>query len=263
MEIVAADAGTAFDPQVVAILKRRYVELEKMATSMPPPEEAQLSKNIKIVRGSAPGAGYAESENAIPARKDQVDVILSVESALRELRGLLSISEEFGGALSIEETLAILATRLKRMVPYDTIAVFTAQNRMLTARFICGEDAAIFAAMEIPFDQGLSGWVAENRKPIANGNPAVESGYDSGRLKSALSVPLEAADQLFGTITLYRTLPNAFSAEDLHMMLAASNIFAAAVANSGQTRMPVPTRKNDFLPQPAFALQPVGQTLLN
>ena len=25
--------------------------------------------------------------------------------------------------------------------------------------------------------QGLSGWVAENRKPILNGNPSVEPGY--------------------------------------------------------------------------------------
>ncbi len=105
MEIVAGESGTAFDPKVVAILQRRYKELEKMATSMPRPQEAQLSKNIKIVRGSAPGAGYAETEDTIPAKKDQVDVILTVESAIRELRGLLSISEEFGGALSIEETL--------------------------------------------------------------------------------------------------------------------------------------------------------------
>jgi len=263
MEIVAGDAGAAFDPQVVAILKRRYIELEKLATSMPRPQEAQLSKNIKIERGSAPGAGYAESENAVPAKKDQVDVILTVESALRELRGLLSISEEFGGALSIEETLAMLSTRLKRIVSYETIAVFSAHNRVLTPKFTCGEDAAIFAAMEIPFDQGLSGWVAENRKPIANGNPAVEAGYDSRRLRSALSVPLEAADQLFGALTLYSTVPNAFSAEDLHMMLAASTIFAAALANFGQIKMPVTARKNDFLSQPAFVLQPAQQALLN
>jgi putative nucleotidyltransferase with HDIG domain len=254
MEIVVGEAGTAFDPKVVAILHRRYIELEKMATSLPRPEENRLSKNIKIERGSAPGAGFAESENITAVKKDSVDVILSVENAVRELRGLLSISEEFGGALSIGEILALLATRLKRIIPYGTIVVFSAHNRILTPKFISGEDSAIFAAMEIPFDQGLSGWVAENRKPIANGNPAVECGYHGDRLQSALSVPLEAADQLRGALTLYRTVPNAFRAEDLHMMMAASIIFATALANTAQTKTPVITRK---LAQPAFQPQPL------
>jgi putative nucleotidyltransferase with HDIG domain len=254
MEIVAGDAGTAFDPKIIAILQRRYVELEKLATSLPRPEETQLSKNIKIERGSAPGAGFADSDNAVPTSRDSVDVILSIETAVRELRGLLSISEEFGGALSVEETLALLSTRLKRMVAYDTIAVFSAHNRVLAPRYVCGEDASIFACMEIPLDQGLSGWVAENRKPIANGNPAAESGYHSGRLQSALSVPLEAAGQLAGTLTLYSIMPNAFRAEDLHMVMAASIIFAATLANTIQTKTPVTARK---LTQPAFQYQPL------
>jgi putative nucleotidyltransferase with HDIG domain len=263
MEIVAGDAGTAFDPVVVEVLTRRYIELEKLATSMPRPEEAQLSKNIKIERGSAPGAGFAESENVSPAQKDQVDVILSVEAAVRELRGLLSLSEEFAGALSTEEVLGLLATRIKRIVPYDTIAVFSARNRILTPQFTCGEDAAIIAAMEIPLDHGLSGWVAENRKPIANGNPAVESGYESGRLRSALSVPLESGDQLMGAVTLYSTAVNAFRAEDLHMMVAASGVLAAVLANAGQTKTPAVTRKNEFLAPAAFGIHSASQQLLH
>jgi putative nucleotidyltransferase with HDIG domain len=260
MEIVSGDSGTAFDPQVVAILQKRYIELEKLATSLPRPEESQLSKNIKIERGSAPGAGYAESENATSQGGDKVDVILSVESAVRELRGLLSISEEFGGALSVEETLAILATRLKRMVPYDSIAVFAAHNRTLVPKFVCGEDASALAAMEIPFGHGLSGWVVENRKPIANGNPAVEPGYNGRGLRAALSVPLEAGDRLHGALTLYAATPDAFRAEDLHMMMAASTLFAIALANTAQTKMPVAAKKTA---PPAYPLQPSPQLLLN
>ena len=263
MQIVAGDAGTAFDPRVVEVLQRRYVELEKLATSQPRPEEAQLSKNIKIERGSAPGAGFAESESAIAVEKDEVDVILSVEVAVRELRGLLSISEGFGSALSTEEVLGMLATRLRRMIPYDTIAVFSAQNRVLTAKYTCGEDAAIIRAMAIPLDHGLSGWVAENRKPIANGNPAVESGYEGGRLRSALSVPLEIGEQLMGAVTLYSTSPNAFRAEDLHLMVATSGILATVLARGCQMKIPAIDRKNDFLSTPAFAMHTSSQQLLN
>jgi putative nucleotidyltransferase with HDIG domain len=255
MAIVAGEAGTAFDPQVVEILKRRYVELEKLATSQSRSQEAPLSRNLKVERGSSPGAGFAECENAEPARQDPVDAILSVETALRELRGLLSISEEFGGSLSTAEILALLSTRLKRMVRYDTIAVFAAQSRVLTPKYTCGEDAGFFAALKIPLDHGLSGWVAENRQPIANGNPAVESGYDHARLQSALSVPLEAAGQLCGALTLYSTIPNSFRAEDLHLLMAVGPIFASVLANTGQTKTPVAPRK--VLATPAFQPRPL------
>jgi len=157
----------------------------------------------------------------------------------------------------------LLTTRLKRAVPYDTIAVFSAGSRVLTPKFTCGEDARLFASLEVPLDVGLSGWVAENRKPVANGNPAVEAGYDGGRLQSALSIPLEAGDQLIGVVTLYRFGLNAFSAEDLQLMLATSSVFVAALANATQVRVPVSTRKRDFVPHPAFALQQASQPLLN
>ena len=40
-----------------------------------------------------------------------------------------------------------------------------------------GENFRLFTSLEIPFGRGLSGWVAEQRKPILNGNPSVEPGY--------------------------------------------------------------------------------------
>ena len=42
---------------------------------------------------------------------------------------------------------------------------------------VTGENFRLFSSLEIPFGEGLSGWVAENRKAILNGNPSVESGY--------------------------------------------------------------------------------------
>jgi putative nucleotidyltransferase with HDIG domain len=252
MAVVASESGVSFDPRVVEVLQRRYVELERMATSMPQPEGAQLSKNISIKRGGAPGAGYADSPDAIQA-KDPVDVILSVEAAVRELRGLMSITEQFHPMIGSDEVAAMLAARLKRIVPFDAIAVFGIYNRGLTPKFVSGEDASALARLEIPFDQGVSGWVAHNRKPIANGNPSVEPGYQSGRLCSALSVPLEAGDRLAGVLTLYRTATNSFRAEDLQTVLAASAIFVKAFQPT-QKQMPVVARKPEFLAQPAFAL---------
>src|SRR5580658_5904207 len=48
MAKVASEAGRAFDPQVVAILHRRYVELEKMANEQPLQAPPKLSTDIKV-----------------------------------------------------------------------------------------------------------------------------------------------------------------------------------------------------------------------
>src|SRR5246127_2293427 len=61
MAKVAEDAGKSFDPKVVAILQRRYIELEKMANELPLQAPPKLSTDIKVERGSAPAAGFAES----------------------------------------------------------------------------------------------------------------------------------------------------------------------------------------------------------
>ena len=61
MATVASEAGTSFDPKVVAILKRRYIELEKMANEQPLQAPPKLSTDSKVQRGAAPDAGFAES----------------------------------------------------------------------------------------------------------------------------------------------------------------------------------------------------------
>ena len=50
--------------KVVAILQRRYVELEKLANEQPLQAPPKLSTDIKVERGSAPAAGFAEAAGA-------------------------------------------------------------------------------------------------------------------------------------------------------------------------------------------------------
>src|SRR6202041_2504452 len=58
---VVADAGKSFDPRVVAILRRRYIELEKLANEQPLQAPPKLSTDIKVKPGLAPAAGFETS----------------------------------------------------------------------------------------------------------------------------------------------------------------------------------------------------------
>src|SRR4051794_8842186 len=54
MKVVQKDAGSAFDPRVVEVLSRRYVDLEKLAKTQHKPESSKLSTEVKVTRGLAP-----------------------------------------------------------------------------------------------------------------------------------------------------------------------------------------------------------------
>lgn len=223
MEYVAKGAGKSFDPQVVAILQRRYRELEIKAKAAIG-DCVKLSSNVKVERGAAPAAGFAQAAEPLPAKKSSESRI-TVSAARREFQMLVETTSHAGGSLSLDETLALVGARLSKMVEYDGIAVYMLHEGKLVPRFVKGESFRLFSSLEIPLGQGLSGWVAENDSPMINGNPAVEPGYlnDPAKitaLRSAISVPLRSENGVIGALTLYHLGADAFSQDDLRLLLA-------------------------------------------
>ncbi|HZQ68706.1 MAG TPA: HD domain-containing phosphohydrolase [Terriglobales bacterium] len=232
---VSAEAGKAFDPRIVEILARRYIELERMAKEQPGHAPAKLSTDIKVERGLAPAAGFAEAESAIPAEQTtglQPVAPSNLGAALLEAQYLFELGQAF--PMRLEDLLSMLAARLKRLVPHDAIAVYLLQNEVLVPEFVSGDNARVFASLRIPEGEGLSGWVAENRKPILNGNPSVEPGYLNdptkySTLRSALAVPLEGSSGVVAVLALYRAQADAFSREDLRILLVIASKLALTV----------------------------------
>jgi len=226
MAKVAADAGKSFDPRVVAILQRRYVELEKLANAQPLQAPAKLSLDIKVERGLAPAAGFeASAGQDTDASESGEDSFELISTARQRAQEIIALSRRGGPSLSAEDILSLLAIRLKRLVPHDALAVYCPRNGVLTAEFISGENFQLFSSLKIPHGEGLSGWVAQNHKAILNGNPSVEPGYlnDSAKystLRSALAVPMEGSSAVAAVLALYRADQDAFTADDLGIVEA-------------------------------------------
>jgi putative nucleotidyltransferase with HDIG domain len=225
MAKVASEAGTSFDPRVVGILQRRYVELEKFASEQPMHAPPKLSTDIKVERGLAPDAGFAESAKTVSQGTTTQDRGDAMTWARQEARALEAFSQKLGAALSLEDLLSLLAVRVKHVVPHDSMAIYILQKDVLIPEFVSGENFRLFSALRIPIGEGLSGWVAQNRKPILNGNPSVEPGYtnDPSRfstLRSALAVPLEGSSSVVAVLALHRVKQDGFSREDLSVLQA-------------------------------------------
>ncbi len=219
MARVAADSGKSFDPKVVAILKRRYIELEKLATEQPMQAAPKLSTDIKIVRGSAPDAGFAES-TADRVAGSHTSARASLSQAQEIADDLLQVARKIGASLRPEDIFSLLSIRLHDVVPFDAMAVYCPQDDGLVPKFVIGDNYRLFSSLRIPLGEGLSGWVAQNHKSILNGNPSVEPGYlnDPTKysiLRSALAVPVEDDSRVIAVLALYRTGQDAFTAADM------------------------------------------------
>ena len=159
MEIVISESGKSFDPVIVDIIRRRYVELERMALSTRS-EKVKLSMDVKIERGLAPATGFAEL--AEPAREATsgeatADPLSSIASATQEAQMLYELTQDLGNSLSLQEALAFVGVRLKRLIPYETIATYIKRGDTLIPEYVSGENLRLFTSLEIPIGQGLSG----------------------------------------------------------------------------------------------------------
>ncbi len=251
MEMVAEQAGKQFDPEVVEILKRRYVELEALATSSSYlPEDAATPATYKVEKGEKPDAGFelASSHRGL----SQADFLSSIAAARHEAQTLFELTRDLGNSLSLDETLSLVSQRLRRLVAYDSIVVFLRTGDLLLPEFVNGENFRLLSSLEIPVGEGLSGWVAQNSKPIVNGNPEVEPGFPQTvkigtQLRSALAVPLEGVNGLVGVLTLYKAERDAFSSDHLRILQVITSKVALSIENVLKYRQAEDSATNDYL----------------
>ena len=251
---VEADSGKAFDPAVVNVLRQRYVELEAIAQkeSAKGHDGTRLSTDLKIMRGDAPAAGFEATKGIFKTNGNSNDFIESVAMARQEMEMLFDIGQNPEYPLRFEESLSVLGLRLQRMIPFEAIAVYLLQDDILVPAYVSGEDSKLFLSLEIPMGQGLSGWVAENRKPIVNGNPAVEPGYLNDpscttSLRSALAVPLETSSNVIGVIALYQDARDAFTKDHLRLLETLAPKLAASVEKYNRCPEPIDSLATDRL----------------
>jgi diguanylate cyclase (GGDEF)-like protein/putative nucleotidyltransferase with HDIG domain len=247
-------AGTWFDPRVVEILDRRFVELEHLAQIE---EKAGtltgLSKTARVRRGAAPAAGFEKGpEPTTIGQTDNADFLTSIASARQEAQTMFELSQDLGVSLSLSETLSLLSMRLRRLIPYDSIAVFVNRNGWLLPELVSGENFRMLSSLKIRVGEGLCGWVAENCKPIVNGNPQVEAGYvvDQEKhttLQSALAVPLEGLNDVVGVLAMYHANRDAFSPDHLRILLAVASKVALSVENTLKYQQAESSATTDYL----------------
>src|SRR5580692_2420137 len=237
MKKLVGESGKAFDPKVVDVLQRRYRSLENLAVAQSSGGGTPaLPAELKVTRGPSPDAGF-ENSRVSDAPGREATFLSSIAAARQEAQSLFELSQDLGASLSLGETLSVFSVKLRPMVPYDAIAIYILRDGILFPEYVNGDNYRLFSSLRIPFGDGLSGWVAQNKKPIVNGNPSVEPGYLNdptkfSTLRSALAVPLEGVAGVIGVLALYRAERDAFTSDHLRILLAVTGKMALAIENA-------------------------------
>jgi len=219
-----AESGLSFDPAVVKIVQERRHELESIARGHQTP---RLSTAVVVRQGAAPAAGLDHSGGRPLSQKETAQLLARVRE---EFAGLLANAQSLNTLLATGDILAIAVGRLKRVVPFDTLAIYAAGSSQLEPIHAAGDEEELYGALAIPAGMGVSGWVADNARAIVNANPVMEVAHLSGawttRMRSALAVPLDKSGDVLGVLSLYRAEPDAFSESDLRAAEIARTVLA-------------------------------------
>jgi diguanylate cyclase (GGDEF)-like protein len=130
-----------------------------------------------------------------------------------------------------------MSAKLGSLVPFSCAALFLidAEAETVRCRFATGTDADIIQRVTVRSGEGLTGWVASNRRPLVNARPSADleaAGMKTGtQLQSALVCPLLYNERFIGTLAVYH-VDAAFYRDDHRRLLDRISEQAAAVINN-------------------------------
>jgi diguanylate cyclase (GGDEF)-like protein/putative nucleotidyltransferase with HDIG domain len=229
--LIEQESGTALDPAIVkafrAVLPKLRADVQR-ADFAPP----RLAMRPKLSEG-APMLG---SPRAVSP--DRPSVFDDIAVAHREIYALYEIAQTMGTSLGVADTMALISSKLTSLVPFSTCALFLyAENSdSLYCRFATGTDSELIQQLALRTGQGLSGWVARNRRPLVNARPIADFEAAGSTLptalQSALVCPLLSGDLFIGTLAVYHTTPSFYQDDHRRLLDRVCEQAAAVIHNA-------------------------------
>ncbi len=222
------EAGRALDPSLVSI----FIDLlPALLAESAAEENARQSHHAEHASGDQTTAAGLRHGSAGSSAFENIAL------AHREIYALYEIAQSMGTSLGIAETMALISSKLTKIVPWSGCALFLNQGDgdSLKCRFAAGIDAPQLANMVVNVGEGLEGWVARNRRTLVNAKPhvtfeAVE--LATPQLHSAIVCPLYFNDAFIGCLALYHVDANRYSEDHRRLLERIAEQAGAVIHNS-------------------------------
>jgi diguanylate cyclase (GGDEF)-like protein/putative nucleotidyltransferase with HDIG domain len=229
--LLQQEAAKALDPAVVQMFIKNLAQLADEAESLDVAPGRRLSLEVASERGR-PAVGFQPESKGTTVFED-------IAHAHREIYALYEIAQTMGTSLGVSDTMALIASKLSSLVPFTSCSLFLydEEGETLRCRFATGTEADVIGSMTVRSGQGLTGWVARNRRPLVNARPSAdfEAAGVTARatmLQSALVAPLVFNDRFIGTLAVYHSKPDFYTDDHRRLLDRVSEQASAVIHNS-------------------------------
>jgi diguanylate cyclase (GGDEF)-like protein/putative nucleotidyltransferase with HDIG domain len=222
------EAGRALDPTLVELFVQMLPTLVAEANLEQSAAEAVVMPKVEGL--GTPVAGLAP-KGVLP------NAFENIAHAHREIYALYEIAQSMGTSLGVADTMALISSKLTKIIPWSGCALFLAQDEgdALKCRFAAGVDAPQLLNYTLKPGEGLSGLVARNKRTVISGNPGSTFealGLQAPHLRSAIVVPLHFNDAFIGCLALYHVDTNRYSEDHSRLMERIAEQASAVIHNS-------------------------------
>jgi diguanylate cyclase (GGDEF)-like protein len=222
LEILRAQSGTAYDPNLVQLFIDNIDELERTAAKesagMP---ELSFQKSLDT----------ADHPNTDSSSTIKGSVFHDFPGQMIHFAEFCSTAAE---QLELEEFLSIVSRRIGSLIPFSTCAFFLDDGEdHVKAAHVAGCFSETLIDYKLDLGKGISGWVAAHRRPMINTDAALDFQDQKDKfslLKYTLAVPILHGEDCLGTISLYGENALSYSQSHLNALQAIAGFIAPPIS---------------------------------
>lgn len=165
----------------------------------------------------------------------------TIAQANKELISLFDIAQTLSSTLEIDEVLALLAHRTRRMVQGSTCVVFMkdkTHTKRMVANTAVGRFEDAFSGARVRYGKGITGRAAKLGEPRCGHFDSDDLVFNRGiaisdlDFKSCVSVPMVSYGEVLGTINIYDVFRRTFTDDELRILTFVAHQAAIALQNA-------------------------------
>jgi diguanylate cyclase (GGDEF)-like protein/putative nucleotidyltransferase with HDIG domain len=228
-------AGTSFDPRVVDAFGENIDFFDSLIAEQDMQEQVS-SEEPALMTNARPDAGLAS--DVLGSTDDASSGFRSIAEAQREVFALHEIAQTIGGSLNLQDTVTLVSSKLRAIVPFHTciISIVDEKTGKALPAHVAGEHTDIFSKRRVTVGEGITGWVIANGRSMCNTSPELDlvGTPDEliGTIKGVLVSPLIRDDGAFGAITLYSHNRSTYTTEHVRLLESVAHHASKALNNA-------------------------------
>jgi diguanylate cyclase (GGDEF)-like protein/putative nucleotidyltransferase with HDIG domain len=220
LSMLRSKAGKSFDPAVVETFVNNVERFDGLIAAEDLREQVQPAAGV----GKAGNIVGTEPTQRETGSRDNAAGFRSIAEAQREVFALHEMAQTIGATLSLQDTVALVASKLRSIVAFDTCVIFVVDESSGKAEPIhtLGASSEFFQSRRVSVGEGITGWTIANARSMFGAHTELEmAGVPfeiASNVRDVISSPLLREDGAFGAVTLYSSSDATYTAEHARLL---------------------------------------------